>query len=332
MRNWGARLRTDVQLCGWSAAMLENEHLRVTLLAGKGGDVVEFLHKPTDTDFCHFTAMGLRRQDEVRGRPFLDQYEGGWQEIFPHGGAPGEYRGVWSDQHAEVSLLPWDLAVIRDTEDEVALQLRVRCQRSPFVLSRTLALHSGECCLSVTSSVTNVGQVRYPGMWGQHLAFGAPYLLPGTEILFPPGCRGLPHGPGALDPDGGRFFPSTEAPIQGFRAPEPGQPSDILYITGFSEGRYTIRSAQHPVGLEVRWDASLLPYLWLWVESGGGSGYPWFGREYMIGVEPFSSFPTNGLAEAVSNGSALFWDPGETKTLHWSCAVTHTKAVAGDGG
>jgi hypothetical protein len=70
VRNWGARAR-QVVLAGYEALILENAGLRVTVLVGRGGDVVEFLHKPTDTDFCTFTRRGLPREEEARGRPFL---------------------------------------------------------------------------------------------------------------------------------------------------------------------------------------------------------------------------------------------------------------------
>ena len=42
-----------------------------------------------------------------------------------------------------------------------------------------------------------------------------------------------------------------------------------------------------------------------WQEYGASGFYPWYGRHYNIGLEPFSSFPTNGLKEAVENGTAL---------------------------
>jgi hypothetical protein len=48
-----------------------------------------------------------------------------------------------------------------------------------------------------------------------------------------------------------------------------------------------------------------MPYLWFWQEYGASGFYPWYGRQYNIGLEPFSSFPTNGLKEAVDNGTAL---------------------------
>ncbi len=245
--------------------------------------------------------------------------------MFPYGGAPGEYEGVSFDQHAEMSVLPWSVVVVRDDPEEVTVRLEVSCLRTPFRLRRTMTVGSGEPSLRVVSEVWNEGAARHPAMWGQHLAFGHPYLGSGTVLSLPEGSRALFHRtPGTLDPSGGRLFPlrtDGETTETTFIAPEPGQPSDILYLTGFSTGRYVLRNPLRQVGLEVRWDAALLPYVWLWIETGGCSGYPWFGEEYIIGVEPFSSFPANGLSEAVANGSALWLEAGEGKRLQWSITV-----------
>jgi hypothetical protein len=48
--------------------------------------------------------------------------------------------------------------------------------------------------------------------------------------------------------------------------------------------------------------------------SGFGTSrfYPWYGRNYNVGLEPFSSYPTNGIEEAIENGSALSVGPSET--------------------
>ena len=54
-----------------------------------------------------------------------------------------------------------------------------------------------------------------------------------------------------------------------------------------------------------------MPYLWYWQEFGATEGYQWYGRPYTTGLEPFSSYPTNGLAEAVENGTALTFGPRE---------------------
>jgi hypothetical protein len=58
-----------------------------------------------------------------------------------------------------------------------------------------------------------------------------------------------------------------------------------------------------------------MPYLWFWQEFGASRFYPWYGRNYNVGLEPFSSHPTNGIEEAIENGSALSVD---TPMLRWA--------------
>ena len=44
-------------------------------------------------------------------------------------------------------------------------------------------------------------------------------------------------------------------------------------------------------------------------------------RAYVVGLEPFSSHPTEGLARAVANGTALTLGPHATLRLSWSTGV-----------
>ncbi|WP_330849166.1 DUF4432 family protein [Nonomuraea sp. K271] len=147
-RNWAARLR-HITIDGLRAVVLENERLRVTVVPDKGGDVVEFLHKATDTDLVWLSPQGLRNpRDHLQGAAddvaqFVDHYEGGWQEVFPNGGAPSEYRGARLAQHGEVSGLPWECEVVADSETEVAVRLRVRTRRLPYLVEKVFRLRSG---------------------------------------------------------------------------------------------------------------------------------------------------------------------------------------------
>lgn len=318
-RNWAARIH-EVTISGIRAIVLENELLRVTVLADKGGDVVEFLHKRTDTDYVWLSPHGLRdpsswvhgASDDVGA--FVDHYEGGWQEIFPNGGAPSVYRGARLAQHGEVAMLPWDYSIVADSPDEVAVRLRVRTRRLPYEVVKTFRLASGSAALELESRVTNDSGVALHAMWGQHLVFGPPFLKPGGRIRLPEGVRVIPHDV-AINPAGRRVEPGGpyDWPIVSGTdlsvVPEPGGPSEIVYLTGFREGWYEID------GFRVEWDASLMPYLWMWQELGASAGYPWWGKAYVVGLEPFSSMPTNGLAEAVDNGTALTLEPHETKVL-----------------
>ena len=79
------------------------------MLPKKGADIYQFIHK---AERC-----GLL--DEDAGRPaaarrdsrqleFVDNYEGGWQELFPNPGDAYEYQGTLMPFHGEVAFLPWE--------------------------------------------------------------------------------------------------------------------------------------------------------------------------------------------------------------------------------
>ncbi|MFC4118587.1 DUF4432 family protein [Nonomuraea zeae] len=332
-RNWAARLR-HVTIGGLRAVVLENERLRVTVVPDKGGDVVEFLHKPTDTDFVWLSPQGLRDpHDHLQGAAddvaqFIDHYEGGWQEIFPSGGAPSEYRGARLAQHGEVSGLPWECEVVADSESEVAVRLSVRTRRLPYRMEKIFRLRSGTAALEIEGRATNDSPLPLHAMWGQHIVYGRPFLRPGATIRLPEGVTVIPHE-SAINPAGRRVraggpwsWPVVPADGGGETdlsvVQEPGSPSDIVYLTGFNEGWYEISG---DIGIRVMWDAAVLPYLWMWQELGASTDYPWWGRAYTVGLEPFSSMPTDGLAAAVANGTALPLGPYETKVLQLRAEV-----------
>jgi hypothetical protein len=250
---------------------------------------------------------------------FGDVYEGGWQEIFPNGGAPSTYGGVRMGQHAEVATLPWAYEITADTAEAVAVRFTVRTRRWPYQVTRTLRLAADSTALEVRGEVANESAATLRAMWGQHLAFGRPFLRPGCEIRLPEALTVIPHD-GPIDPAGRRFAPGRGSwpvvagadgtPVDLRVVPEPGAASDIVYLTGFADGAgwYELCDPDG-AGLRVEWDATLMPYLWYWQEFGASTAPPWFGRLYVIGLEPFAGYPTNGLAEAVANGSALTLEP-----------------------
>jgi len=44
--------------------------------------------------------------------------------------------------------------------------------------------------------------------------------------------------------------------------------------------------------------------VWFWQELRGSFGYPWYGRCYVMAVEPFTSVPGCGLERAIAAGTA----------------------------
>lgn len=337
-RNHGARI-CEVEVDGMALVTLEHDLLRVGVLAGKGADVIELLYKPLDLDFCWASEAPL---GNPANRPagaadavgtYLDFYPGGWQEVLPSGGPPSAHAGAAFGQHGEVHLAPWDWEIVTDTPHEVAVRFRVRLRRMPLLLERTLSLRAGEPVLRIEQRLVNESDIELRAMWGQHVVFGPPFLRPGMRIRVPDGARVLPHGE-PVGPTGRRVaedgpfaWPHAAAPGGGTVdlsvVPERGAPSEMLYLTDLSEGWYEIGPAagDHGPAFRLRWDAEVLPYLWLWQELGASRDWPWYGRPYVIGLEPFSSHPTDGLAAAVENGTALRLAPREERALSWSAEI-----------
>lgn len=315
---------SEGRLQGHRTVVLENQQLRVTFLPDKGTDVVELLDKATGVDFAWRSPQGLRTAvpgqapDPVAA--FLDTYPGGWQEVLPNGGAPCVYRGASLSQHGEVSGVPWAYTL----EDDAVI-FTVETARFPLRVTKRVSLRGAR--LELAEELENLAPVPVEVMWGHHITFGAPFLRPGHRIRLPEGVTVMPHET-AIHPAGRRVapipgpWPLLATPDLGTTdlsiVPEPGGPSDIVYVAGAAWYEITDPEGH---GLRVDWDADVLPYLWMWQELGATVDYPWWGRAYVLGLEPFSSHPTNGLAEAVRNGTALQLAGGEKRTLTLAATV-----------
>ena len=325
-RNHGCRVSDSWTFRGLKTAVLENELLRVVVLVDKGADIYQLVHKPTDVDFLWRSPWGVR--DPTRFTPttgsglglWLDVYEGGWQTVLPAGGFPSEYGAIDMGLHGEVSTVPWDCTIVEDTADRVSIRLWVRAARTPFFFEKTLALSAGSAVLEIDEALTNEGEETANCVWGEHIALGPPFLsedcvidLPGGTVLndereFDPSNR-LKAGDRAPWPwteakDGERIDLSR-VPPKSVRA------YDMSYITDMPEGWYAITNQRTGVGFGVHFPKELFNYLWYWQSFGGGFGYPWYGRTYNLGLEPFTSYDNRGLATAAENATALVLEPGQ---------------------
>jgi hypothetical protein len=325
-----------MQRGGLDLLVLENQLIRVGVLIGLGADICEFNYKPLDLDFVPVWGEGTRVPIASGGPPasglgsFHDDYRGGWQEVLPNGGAPSEFRGASFGQHGEVARLPWDCALLEDTDASVTVELTVSLVRSPLRLTKRLRIDRTSAVLEVEEELCNTAGITQDAMWGQHLAFGRPFLNEGCIVELDAGARVVPHEfehtvpvrriaphmthewPVVTSSDGG----STDLS----KIPPAGSPTEMAYLTDLKTGQYRVRN-EHRVGVELRWDLATFPFLWLWQELGETTDYPWFGRAYLVGLEPFSSYPTNGIASAVENGTALKIAAQATKRTSWSIRV-----------
>jgi hypothetical protein len=319
-RNFGCRL-TEYVYKGLRTVTLENELLRASVLAGKGTDIFELLYKPLDVDFMWRSPWGVRNPagfvptTHTAASSFLDFYEGGWQDCMPTGGNPCEYLGLPFGAHGETPTLPWDYRVVEDTPERVAVRFWVRTCRTPFYVEKDIALERGRAALLLDERITNEGRVPMHLMWGQHPAFGAPFVdescvidLPGGRVhcaglaantRFVEGVHAWPHVPGR---DGETIDLRKVASVE-------ADTTDTLRIDGLPEGWYAITNTRRRVGFGLAWPLKVFPAVWFWQVYGGAYNPPWYGRTYNIALEPFSTTRLT-LPEAIQDGSAHRLEPG----------------------
>jgi hypothetical protein len=343
-RNYGCRVSDAWSFRGLKTAVLENEVLRVVILVDKGADIYQLVHKPTDVDFLWRSPTGVRdprRFLPTTGDPvgvWMDAYEGGWQTVFPAGGFPSNYRDADLGLHAEANLLPWDCAVLEDTPEHVSIKFWVRTSRMPFFFEKTLSLTAGSSVLEVDQAITNEAGEMMHCVWGEHIALGAPFLskdcvldLPGGTIVNHPVAF---HPNNRLEADAKTPWPMTRgvdgSDIDMRKIPDKDvRAYDMSYFSDMPEGWYAVTNRRLGVGLGVRYPTDVYPYLWYWQSFGGGTGYPFWGRTYNAGLEPFSSYANEGLGSAIENGTAMELEPGESvKSALKVVAYTGSESVS----
>lgn len=322
----GCRVQERIDGSGYRKVIVENELLLISVLPDKGADIYEFVYKPKNVDILWKSDWGLRKPPAILSASdsqvaWLEQYEGGWQEVFPNGGAPCRYKGVELNFHGEASTLAWDCEIVSESADEAAVRFTCRTVRSPFRLSRTMKLKRAEPFMRLSETLTNLAGEEMDYMWGHHPALGAPFLNESVIIDLPDN---------SWIESQNREGDVTRLP-QKSRSPWPvatgrnGQPvdlsvvppvsersADLAFIGGFDEGWYGVTNPELGFGFAMRWSKEQFPYMWLWQEFRGSAGWPWYGNAYVMALEPFTSFDESGLVHCIVSGTARTIAPGET--------------------
>ena len=315
--------------------ILENDKIRIKILADRGADLISFVSKDRDFDIAWRTSTGLPTKKVARDHPadidtFMNGYPGGWQTIFPNGGAPSAHNGISYGQHDEVAVLPWERKVITENGDEVSIEFKVLTPKSPFEVIKTFTIKKGESICYVKEQIRNLSESTWEAMWGFHFTFGEPFIDEKSYIVLEDNPTVMPH---ESERGTERRMGSTKEfiwpmgrdennnEVDFSRLPKKRTNGEMLYLRDLTTGQYQIVSPTFSAAVKVSWDKEVFPYLWYWQEYGASLEAPWFGKHYNIGLEPFSSYPTSGIADAVKNGSTLKINGGEVKKNFYTVEI-----------
>ena len=321
---------------GMKVVFLENHLLKIGILVGRGSDIFEFRYKPKDLDPLLRLSKGIRnpfqehnQMQNPRGQ-FEEYYYGGWQEALPNSPV-FNYRGAVLGQHGEIALLPWKYAILKNTAEEVQLKVWVELLRMPLKLEKIFTLKKDAAKLHVEEHLTNMGRTSLDIMWGQHIAFGLPFLESGAKIE----SNAETFTADTDMPSKRRFAPgeifewpvgediSHETDNASVIPPEAYEPySDLCYLKGYPEkAYYRLKSKSSNLSFKLNWDGNLFKCLWLWQERYATQDYPWWGDCYTVALEPWSSAGTSDPEKAIAKGEWLKLEAGEVLSTALSAEI-----------
>jgi hypothetical protein len=296
------------------ALILADDRIRVTVLPDRGADIHAVCDLRTGVDVLWKTPWGLRIRtdgDSPRGsaEAWVSSYAGGWQVLIPSGGGPSNHRGVDHPYHGEACSLPWVAAIESDADGADRVRLSTHLATAPLLVARVVSLAPGTSEVVIEERVTNEGDRPLEYMWVHHPAFGAPLVAPGARILT---SASLIVADSTLDSPASPLEPGTRHawPVVSTRdgreldlsiVPGASSPRQLLgYLSGFDEGVVTIENEDLDLACTLSWQLDVFPYAWLWQEFGATTGAPWFGRAFVMAIEPATSFPATGLGDVVA--------------------------------
>lgn len=308
---------------GHTALILENERLRIGVLPEKGADIFELIYKSADRSddiqLLMQTPWGLKPPGTQPPLDFLENYEGGWQELFPNANDGCQHRGLDIPFHGEVALLPWHFDVLQENEHETALHLSVVCKRTSFRLERTMRLRHDESRLLIHEKVTNVGNESSEFVWGHHIVLGGNFLEEGclldipAQQIFTPDVLYEPST-ARLESHQAREWPSARGrsgesvDLRFIPGPQAHSHDDVI-LGGMKQGVYRVTNPRLKLSFMLEWDTNVFPWLMFWQPYGGADLPPLTGI-YGVGLEPWvSRYP---LADAVKAGQAKTLNLGQS--------------------
>jgi galactose mutarotase-like enzyme len=296
------------------------------VLPAQGATILSFAHRATGAEALWHRArhvpapctrdLGPAADGETS---FLDRWAGGWFPMFPlvgHTAADSPAALL----HGELVRLPWDVLA----RDDNSVTLHVRTVRSPFAVTRTVALEGAT--LTVAQRIENAGAEPAEYLSGEHPCFARATFAGGRIALDAHDGARVPHPP--YDPAHARLAtPQAITWPHAGAAGGGGAPVDLAEIPRRADGtqdhvelalaspRVTLTAPLHALALDLDVDLGAHPALLLWHDFGATRGFPYFGDADTFALEP-STNPHRTVAEARAAGAFRTLAPGDHVAEH----------------
>lgn len=288
---------------GFEMLILENSRIRVSVIPSLGGRVWELVDKARDRQWI-WHREGVPLSATPPGSCYDDLWAGGWEELFPND-APADFEGRALPDHGEWWTTAWKVAdVSSGSEAVVRLVAETAVRRCSCTKEFRLAAESNT--ISISYRIENLESEPFHFLFKQHL----PVAVTQSCTLVVPGGTVTAVDPtfGSLLPDPGPFsWPGADGSHSGFDLrtvpPRSSREREFVYIRDVVDGWCGVDDTAAGASLRLRFDRTVMPYLWLFLAYGGWRSC------YTAVLEPCTNMPKD-LAEATRAGQSAYLDAG----------------------
>jgi hypothetical protein len=321
---------------GRRAASIENDRLRVTVLA-EGGHIAEVFHKQ-----CGVSPLWVPPWPSIEPSTFRPEAGGPYGDgveskllsgIMGHnlcldlfGGPSAEEAAAGLGVHGESSV---DRYAIDAAGDGLVMRVLLPIAGLRFVRRLTL---DGET-VRVSERVENLAATDRPIAWTQHVTLGPPYLAKGATKFLATATRSMVYEP----PFGAHDYLARGAEFDWPMAPraDGGETDLTVYTNAPSSCAYTAHlmdpsredayfAAWSPASrllFGYTWKTGDFPWMGIWEENQSRTHAPWNGETITRGME-FGVSPVPESRRAMIERGKLFGVPG----YRWVPAKTSIEA------
>lgn len=309
---------------GRRAASIENDRLRVTVLA-EGGHIAEVFHKQ-----CGVSPLWVPPWPSIEPSTFRPASDGPYGDgveakllagIMGHnlcldvfGGPSAEEFAAGIGVHGEASVDPYEIQV-----DGQALDTKVTLPLAGLRFQRQITL-DGETA-RIRESVENTGATDRPIAWTQHVTLGPPFLAKGATQFRASATRSKVYEP----PFGAHDYLKPAAEFDWPAAPRSdggavdlqvftGAPASCAFTTHLmdqsrDEAYFAAWSPASRLLFGYVWQRADFPWMGIWEENLSRTHAPWNGQTITRGME-FGVSPMAESRRAMIDRGSLFGVPG----------------------
>ena len=291
--------------------VLENACLRVRVMPERGGKLVSVLEKKHGFEALFQPGSGY--PPLVPGMPFSEGDASGFDDVFPSMGETFRER-----EGAESLVLPdhgeiWTSAMRVTEESPEAVGMETRGRVLPYVYRKRISLRGRDVCMDIR--IRNTGGKAFPLVWVGH---GLLRMEKSMAFLFPGESRGIEWTAGCGFPEDGEVRTRVDDPVYGLPEPLPeGKMMKFYFLDPVREGRCAALYPDSGMRVELRFDASRLPYLGFWATTGGYRG------ERNFAFEPATAW-YDTWERAMRSGKCPLLAPGEE--AGWTLSLSVSEA------